>query len=606
MESHVIPVLSKNDLLHEKYRVLLFIKQGANAQTYRVKSNDGQVSFLKLFNVSQTQPAAFDDEGNLLEVEILKNAQHPNVVAYRDSGEIIVGQQKYLYLVLNFIAGETLAERALRERISTAYDVRQFALGILAGLRHLHQQPSCIVHNEITPQNIMLDLSSGTPLPIIIDFGHARSFYQSSKSYSRRGLNPYYLAPECFSGIFSPQSDLFAVGALMYQLLFGIPPWFKDVPPYRLEREKIEDIIAAERLRPLVYPSMEGKVIGLNDALLQVVIKALQTDTELRFKSAEEFMDALNSSAVISAAPLSSALMQGYGPTNTAAKRTEKPTGGGFDAVAGMQPLKDMLKTEVIDALLDPKRYAEYGITIPNGMLLYGPPGCGKTFFAKKFAEEVGYTLIEVKPSDVASIYVHGTQEKIAKVFDEAKQKAPTILFIDELDALVPNREGDINHSYASEVNEFLSQMTNCSEHGVFIVAATNRPEKIDTAILRSGRLDKKVYLPPPDFEVRKAMFELYLKNRPVEFGMDYSRLADLTDDMVSSDIELIVNDTARSALKAQSRISMQLLEQTIRDFRPSVSAFELRKYEAIREKMEGAGDTNTSSGRRQIGFNKS
>ncbi len=604
MEKQRNAVLLKNDLIDNKYKVLLFIKQGANAETYRVKDGGGKIYFLKLFSTSKTHRSSFDADGNLLEIEFLKKIKHPNIVGYKDSGEIIVNQVKYLYLVLHFISGETLAERIGRERISTAYDVKQYISGILEGLKYLHQHGDCIIHNEITPQNIMLNLSGDVPVPIIIDFGHARSFYQSSKSFNRQGLDPYYLAPECLSNLYAPQSDLFSTGALMYHLLFGMPPWYKEVPAFKASREKPEDIVAAEREKPPSFPNIKHQFIGFEDTILKIVNKALQTDIDQRFKTAAEFLEVLKGET-----PIHDILIRETSQENTPAapnlKRTERATGKGFEAIAGMKDLKNLLQTEVIDALLHPDQYAEYGVTIPNGMLLYGPPGCGKTYFAKRLAEEVGFNFLDLKPSDLASIYVHGSQEKIAKLFEEAKKNAPTIMFIDELDALVPNREGNLNHSYASEVNEFLAQMTNCAERGIFIIGATNRPEKIDTAILRAGRLDKKVYLPPPDFEARKAMFELYLKSRPLDFGIDYDLLANQTEHYVSADIELIVNDAARRALKEKARISMKILEEVIKGNKPSVPLSEIQKYQALRAKMEGEDDAQNPPERRHIGFNK-
>ncbi len=119
----------------------------------------------------------------------------------------------------------------------------------------------------------------------------------------------------------------------------------------------------------------------------------------------------------------------------------------------------------------------------------------------------------------------------------------------------------------------------------------------------RAGRLDKKFYLPPPDFEARKSMFEMYLKNRPLDFGMDYEQLSKLTEHYVSADIELLVNEASRLALKTKARISMKMLEEVIKNTKPSVPLQELRKYDAIKAKMDGStiGQKNE---RTRIGFN--
>lgn len=158
---------------------------------------------------------------------------------------------------------------------------------------------------------------------------------------------------------------------------------------------------------------------------------------------------------------------------------------------------------------------------------------------------------------------------------------------------------------HATAVNEFLAQMNDCGAKGIFIIGASNRPEKIDPAILRAGRLDKKVYLPPPDFEARKSMFEMYLKQRKevLDFGIDYDKLGQLTENYVSADIELLVNEASRKALKDKSRISMETLEYTIKNNKPTVNLSELKKYETLKAVMESGEDV--ANKRNPIGFKR-
>jgi transitional endoplasmic reticulum ATPase len=256
--------------------------------------------------------------------------------------------------------------------------------------------------------------------------------------------------------------------------------------------------------------------------------------------------------------------------------------GKGFDDIAGMHDLKETLYHDVILPLTEKELYEQYKVSVPNGMLLYGPPGCGKTYIAKKFAEEIGYHFIIVNPSDMASTYIHGTQEKIGKLFKQAKDKAPTIILIDEADAILPKREGDLQHGYASEVNEFLAQMTECGKNGIFIIAATNRPDKIDPTVTRTGRLDKVVYLSPPDRTAREEMLQLHLKDRPME-TIDIGRIAELTENYVSSDIGFLINEAARDALKERSKISQRHLENVIQRHLPSVSVKQIKQYERFK-----------------------
>lgn len=595
-------ILPKNFSIDEKYFVVFFIKQGSNAETYRIKGRDGKLYFLKLFNYARMHRFAFDNENNLLEIEILKSIQHPNIVSYKDYGELIYEGKKFGYLVLNFIIGETLAERISRERISSLYDLKKYLSDVLDGLNYLHSLAEPIIHNEITPQNIMLDLSEDSPRSIIIDFGYARYFHQSFKTYNADGLNLNYVASECFNKIYSPQSDLFSVGALMYHLIFGMPPWFIEVSRFQADRTKAEDLIIEARKRPLLFPQVTSELIDFDENVVNILNKALQHDPDNRFQSASEFAQALNGELEIDELDTKQKV-KSDGKQEKQLK-THKAHGKGFEAIAGMNELKSQMQLDVIDALHNPEEYARYGVTIPNGMLLYGPPGCGKTFFAKHFAEEVGFNFMLITPSALKSRFINATQENIASMFEEAEKNAPTIIFIDEINELLPNRESNAHEMAKSAVNEMLAQMDRTGEKGIFIIGATNYPDMIDPAMLRAGRLDKKFYLPPPDFDARKAMFELYLKNRPLDFGMDYERLSTLTANFVSSDIEFLVNEASRFALKERSRITMSILENVIKSTKPSVPLHELQKYEAARAKMNSEVSEEKNE-RPRIGFKR-
>lgn len=595
MISNSISILPKNFSLNEKYTVLLFIKHGNNAETYRVKGNDGKIYFLKLFKIAQMPRTAFDDNNNLLEIETLKSINHSNIVQYHDSGELIFEGKKYLFLILHFIAGETLAEKIAREPINSIYDVKQIALGILEGLNYIHSLSNVIIHNEITPQNIMIDISGDVPVIKIIDFGYARSFHQSSKTFNKEGLNLNYTASECLNNLFSPQSDLYSVGAIMYYLLFSLPPWFKEISNYQSSKLNIESEILESRKRPLIFNDISEDFFDFDDNIIAIIKKAIAPNLNERFESANDFIDALIGNVKIESIDLNNKeqIKSNVAIDNKELTITKK--GKGFDAIAGMSELKSQLQLDVIDALHNPEQYAEYGVTIPNGMLLYGPPGCGKTFFAKHFAEEVGFNFVLATPSTLKSRYVNATQENIAKMFAEAEKNAPTIIFIDEINELLPNRDSDAHEMSKGAVNEMLAQMDRTGEKGIFIIGATNYPDMIDPAMLRSGRLDKKFYLSPPDFEARKAMFEMYLKNRPLDFGMDYEKLSQLTENYVSADIEFLVNEASRFALKEKSRITMSIFENIIKATKPSVPLHELQKYEKIRAKMNSENQENTN-----------
>ena len=255
----------------------------------------------------------------------------------------------------------------------------------------------------------------------------------------------------------------------------------------------------------------------------------------------------------------------------------------GFDCVAGMQELKAILISEVMEPLMNPEKFLKFKLSIPNGILLYGPPGCGKTFIVKKLAEELKYNFFELSPSSVATPWVHGAVGNIAKVFEMAKMQAPAIIFIDEIEGLIPKREelsssADIKKE---EINEFLLQLNNAGANKILVVGATNRPHMIDTAILRSGRMDKRIFVGPPDFEARKDMFRIFLSGRPYDKDIDFDKMAKKTEFYVGSDIELIVTQSARLAVaQSKSFIDEQMLVDAMSKFKPSISKEEIKYYD--------------------------
>lgn len=581
-------ILTKGHSINDKYKVTFFLKKGSYAETYRVKELNGKTKLLKLFSYSKLDRTQFNENDDILEIEILKEIKHPNLVSYCDSGELLLDNQKYAFVVLDFISGETLADKMKRENTLNPYDAKDIISGVLNGLNYLHSLNNHIIHNDITNLNVMLDLSGKVTIPKIIDFGYARYLSQSNKDFLKDGLNPFYQANEAFNKVFSAQSDVFSVGALYYHLLEGLPPWFVEISKYKADKIKLEDAVIEERRKPLKFETIIDKQTQ------NIISKALQPSTEHRFKNVKEFIQTVSGELQVT---------QLSNPIETSKpKLKEIKKGQGFKAIAGMQELKDTIQLDVIDALNEKERYAEYGLTIPNGMLLYGPPGCGKTFFAERMAEEVGFNFYKVKGSDIQSKYVNASQENVKKLFDEARENAPSIIFIDEMNEVAPNRsDNSTHHMGASVVNELLVQTNNCGDDGIFVIGATNFPSAIDPALMRSGRLDKIVYVSPPDFEARELMFKLYLDKRPREVGLDYSVLAKTTDKYVSSDIKFLCDEASRKALKLKSRISLEILLETIKGNKSSISLKELNRYAAIKSKIEGLGENNNN--RNKIGF---
>lgn len=271
-----------------------------------------------------------------------------------------------------------------------------------------------------------------------------------------------------------------------------------------------------------------------------------------------------------------------------------KKKGRGFKDIAGMENLKQMVTENFINVLQNSELAKAYGIRPPS-ILFYGPAGCGKTFFAEKMAEEIGIHFMKVVPDDLACTWVHGTQQKIGEVFKDAEKHAPTLLFFDEFDAMVPRRTGnEANQHYDSEVNEFLCMLNNASDKGIYVLAATNHPERIDKAVLRTGRIDELIYVDMPDHEARKSLFTYELSKFPKDEGIDINHLAILTEGYNCSDINYIVQSAARKmfnkAISSQNRslqnITQTQLEEIISKCSPSVSSRDIREYERVRNEL--------------------
>ena len=223
---------------------------------------------------------------------------------------------------------------------------------------------------------------------------------------------------------------------------------------------------------------------------------------------------------------------------------------GIWHGVAGMRGVKTVLERDIILPLRDRERAKRFKVRLPRGVLFYGPPGCGKTFVARKLADLLRFAFIEVKPSDLASTYVHGGQEKIGALFKEAKEKTPALIFFDEFDAFVPSRQNrGVGYHYGAEVNEFLSQLNDSWKSGILVLAATNLVENLDPAVLRPGRMDIHIFIGPPDLEARMELTKLFMQDRPQK-TIDWASLAEKTEYYTSAELEHLIDEAAKKAFQ--------------------------------------------------------
>jgi SpoVK/Ycf46/Vps4 family AAA+-type ATPase len=252
---------------------------------------------------------------------------------------------------------------------------------------------------------------------------------------------------------------------------------------------------------------------------------------------------------------------------------------GIWHGVAGMRGVKAELERDIILPLRNPEMAKRFKVHLPRGVLFYGPPGCGKTFIARKLADLMRFTFIEVKPSDLASTYVHGGQEKIGALFKEAKEKAPALIFFDEFDAFAPSRQNrGVGYHYAAEVNEFLSQLNDCWKFGILVLAATNLVENLDAAVLRPGRMDIHIFIGPPDLEARVELIKLFMQDRPQK-TIDWPGLAEKTDYYTSAELEHVIDEAAKKAFQDGRPMMTEDIISAIRENPPRLNEAAIEEH---------------------------
>ncbi|BCS25631.1 putative AAA family ATPase/60S ribosome export protein Rix7 [Aspergillus puulaauensis] len=256
--------------------------------------------------------------------------------------------------------------------------------------------------------------------------------------------------------------------------------------------------------------------------------------------------------------------------------------------IGALSGIRDELATAIVDPIKNPELYASVGITAPTGVLLWGPPGCGKTLLAKAVANESRANFISVKGPELLNKYVGESERAVRQVFLRARSSVPCVIFFDELDALVPRRDDTLSEASARVVNTLLTELDGLgsSRQGIYVIAATNRPDIIDPAMLRPGRLETLLFVNLPSPLERAEILQTLVRKLPVAFNGDLRGLAEECEGFSGADLGSLLRRAGYNAIKRRDAIKFEDFVAAKSFIRPSVT--DLKKYEKLRRDWSG------------------
>ena len=573
-------------------------------EVYLTKWQEGVSEKLGILTVFNLKSKRYEVDGAsrkrvpdfIEEVKFLRNRQSdryfPRVI---DCGIERVGTVRLGWMLQHNIDANSLTKEIKLQRGLCMSDVVKVMDVLFSAVDELTRYTRGGGHYNITTDNILLDYDGNDLKGVyLIGLSDMGTSYNGLAPFTDGPRDTRFRAPETINGVFNSRTDIYALGMVLTMMISG------DVGEDEIDNT--DSWVSAFSPVEFRQQFMKRSRDTLSAAQRLILEKATDVNPNNRFQTVDRFRTFVNK------------LAKGSMSTQTHVERaatlaagTGRPSAGGLDEVAGMSELKALFRRDFIRIVRNPKVAQAYGIKPSNCTLLYGPQGCGKTFIAEKAAQESGLKYKVVNPSELGSIYIHGSQQKIAELFDEAEKKGPMILIFDEFDAIVPKREADRNGNQANEVNEMLTQLNNCASRGIYVLATTNRPGLLDPAIMRKGRVDRMVYVSLPDKEARKELFRLEIEKRPF-VEIDYEELAAVTENFTCSDISYIVEEAARlcfeetldRGLDDPLPLSMNRMMEVIKVTRSSVSEQQRREYLELKDEME---NRQSAGNRKKVGF---
>ena len=255
--------------------------------------------------------------------------------------------------------------------------------------------------------------------------------------------------------------------------------------------------------------------------------------------------------------------------------------------IGALRPVREELLTAIVEPIRSPEKYERVGITAPTGILLWGPPGCGKTLLAKAVANESRANFISVKGPELLNKYVGESERAVRQVFVRARSSIPCVIFFDELDALVPKRDDALSESSARVVNTLLTELDGLSSRqGIYVIAATNRPDIIDPAMLRPGRLETLLFVDLPGEDERVDILRTLSRNLKIPFTDAIAQIARSCDNFSGADLESLLRRAGYAAIKRNDEIKVDDFIAAKEKVRPSVG--DRKKYTRLRDQWGG------------------
>lgn len=350
--------------------------------------------------------------------------------------------------------------------------------------------------------------------------------------------------------------------------------------------KKAEEYIslAIEKEKKKEYDGARNYYLMASKALFEVAKRSPDELKKRRMEKAEKLMERAKN--------LPQAIREGgEKKEEEVVKMLEKPTIT-FKEVAGLHDVKEKIKDLIITPFNYPEVAKKWKVRTGGGVLLYGPPGTGKTLLAKAVAGELDADFFYIKASDVMSKWVGESEKKVADLFAKARESSKAVIFIDEIDALIPKRTGQSSTVMARVVPQFLAEMDGMDSKNdkILLMAATNVPWNLDEAVLRPGRFDFKCYIHVPDFEARRKIIELNL-DVPIEENFNFDELARLIEGYSGADIRLICDEAKRKMFRweidgVETILKTEHVSEILERIRPSVDEKMLKKFEVFSQRI--------------------